>query len=180
MKAMIIAVLLAVACFGVLSAADWGGDITPPAFVSATAPSLTIDTALAAQTITLSVQMTDDLSGLDYLQIGFVNEFGYNEQRNCDTWVHEDGIIDAVIPCAVRFPRYTAEGRWLPIIIGARDKVGNSSALSPLNCEHYGPRGCERYVYNERATDAIRAMEIQIGTADPSVDPPLFMPLIVR
>jgi len=180
MKAIIIAALLTVACFGVLSAADWGGDITPPAFVSATAPSLSIDTALAAQTITLSVQMTDDLSGVDYFQIGFVNEFGYNQKRNCDTWIHSDGVIDMVAPCPVMFPRYSADGRWLPASIVAIDKVGNVRETYPVTCQSYTQGKCITWVYNDRATDAIRAMEIQIGTADPNVDPPLYMPFISR
>jgi hypothetical protein len=180
MKALIIATLLMLACFGVLSAADDGGDITPPVFISATAPDLIADTILAAQTITLSVHMTDDLSGLDYLQIVFVNELGYNDHRECNVWVDGDGMTDIAVKCPVTFPRYSAEGKWLPASIFTNDRVGNRRSVTFTQCLVYRDSECQRYAYNEYATDAIRAMEIQIGAVDPNVDPPIYMPFVAR
>lgn len=55
MKAAGLAVALLLLFFGSLSAADHGGDITPPVLVAASADRLQIDTSGAAQTITLAL-----------------------------------------------------------------------------------------------------------------------------
>ena len=90
MKALIIAILLTVSCFGIAAAVDLGGDITPPVFVEHDGSKPDNRYCVGCATITLSVQMTDDLSGVDYFQIGFINKFGYNQKRNCDTWIRNN------------------------------------------------------------------------------------------
>jgi hypothetical protein len=180
MKAAAVALLLTFVFFGVLSTADAGGDITPPVLVAAAADRYQIDTSNGAQTVTLTLHITDDLSGLNYVQISYVQHDGYNANRNCDTWIHSDQATDLTVPCSVTFPRFSAEGKWQVFGVYIVDQVGNDAEYRYSECTALSNGQCSGYEYTSEATDMIRSMVITIGTADPGVDPSLYLPLMAH
>jgi hypothetical protein len=181
MKAVTLAALLTILFFAGLSAANRGGDITPPVLVAAAADRNQIDTSNAPQTITFTLHITDDLAGVRSVHVGFRHELGYNESRECQHWPDQRSK-DAALPCAVMWPRYSAEGRWIVTWFAVTDSVGNSNAatMNVADCTIYDSGVCEHYEYNESATEVIRSMEIMIGPSVPGTDPPLYLPWLAR
>lgn len=155
-----------------------GGDITPPFFVGAAPELPQIDTSNSPQTVTFTVHLTDDLSGVDRLFLRWVHEKGYNTVRDCATYLDKDAQVDILAPCGVTFPRYSAEGAWLVEWILIHDRVGNQLSLttaSPIISDGK----MVGYEYSAAATAAIRAMEITIGDPVTSTDLPLYLPSIM-
>jgi hypothetical protein len=159
LKAFPLAVILSLIFFGALSAAGRTGDITPPVLASAAAPSLHIDTAAAPETITFTLHITDDLSGVQSVQVDFRHEHGYNATRLC--FVTVEPSVDAMIECPVQFPRYSAEGRWLVVWYGLTDAVGNQRGERTAECvgAWEGER-CTQYAYVQDVPEVVRRMEV--------------------
>ncbi len=176
MKAPLLAAALLLLFFGSLAAA---GDIAPPVLVDASADRLQIDTSAAPQTITLTLHITDDLAGVRWVQVGFRHEHGYNDSRECQRWldVYER---DAWLLCAVTWPQYSAEGRWMVTWLSMVDGVGNATDGNVARCLAYADGRCQQFVYGDDATAAVRALEVQIGAAQPGGVPPVFLPLLIR
>lgn len=176
--AILLAGVLTLAFFIGLSAEGRGGDITAPVLVEASASRREIDTSLAPQTVTFTLHITDDLSGIKSVQVELHHEYGYNASRTCQVGV-EPAKAQAILLCAVNFPRYSAEGRWMVIWLTLKDAVGNTNASNMVDCvESNGSGGCTQYEYNEHASAAVKAMEIRIGPIDTGQDPPLFLPWV--
>jgi hypothetical protein len=149
--------------------------------VAAAADRYQIDTSNAPQTVTFTLHITDDLSGVRAVQIGFTHELGYNESRDCQDWL-EVSERDATLQCAAVWPQYSAEGRWLVSWLWMRDVVGNNNngATNIVDCTIYDSGVCKRYEYNKHATEVIRSMEIMVGPSVPGTDPPLYLPWLAR
>lgn len=177
MKPILIAIALFLGLLSTLSAAaaGRGGDITPPVLVDAQLDRNQIDTMYSAQTVTLTLHVTDDLSGLRYAQIRYVQHFGYNASRSCDVWMYEEPSTDVTIPCGVSFPRYSAEGVWQVETIYMEDRVGNRIETRTSECQIWKDSQCLEYAYTQAATDLVRSMEITIGSEG---DPHVFLPTI--
>jgi hypothetical protein len=182
-RVLFLALVLVSLCSGRALAVESDGDITPPLLVSVMAPSWQIDTSQAAQTITLTLHITDDLSGFQIVQINYVHVDGYNATRVCFASTDLDISTDVTIECPVSFPRYSAEGRWLAEAVYLTDRVGNQSGRHALQCDgdvNPATGRCNHYQYNAQATDLIRSMEIQVGEAEPAENFPLYLPLVVQ
>lgn len=179
MKAPLLALFLALLFCGSLSAADHGGDITPPVLVAASADRLQIDTSTGPQTITFTLRITDDLAGVRGIYLEFRHEQGYNEGRSCQQW-REAFLQDATLQCAVTWPQYSAEGNWMVTWLSMSDGVGNATAGNIVDCERYEQDRCTQYFYNDQASDAIRSIEVQIGPFVPGEDPLLYLPMLIR
>lgn len=155
-----------------------GGDIMPPVLVDATADRVQIDTSQAAQTVTFTLYITDDLAGFSHAQMAFRHEHDYNTSRECQHST-TPAVRDATVTCAVTWPQYSAEGRWMVTWFVLTDGVGNADDGNVATCEQYIDGRCIQYVYNDKATPAIRAMEITIGDPLTTTDPPLYLPSIM-
>lgn len=179
MKAVLLAVLFLFLFFGSLSAIDLGGDITPPVLVDASANRLQIDTSNGPQTITFTLHITDDLAGVRSVQIGFRHQLGYNESRECQQWP-DPYNRDTTLLCAVEWPQYSAEGKWIVTWLSMSDDVGNWTDGNVADCVRFESNRCTQFAYNENATEAIRAIETLVVPAVPGEDPPLYLPLVIR
>lgn len=174
-----LASVLSVASWGVVSAgAPDGGDITPPVLVDASADRLVIDTSQAPQTVTFTLHITDDLSGVAGVHLELRHELGYNSAGMCQDWPRTPHR-DVQVQCVITWPQYSAEGRWLVSWFALTDQVGNYGDGNMVDCVASAASRCTQYEYNERATPVIRSMEIEITTGEPGADPPLWLPLIV-
>lgn len=170
---LFIPTLLAIFLAGAVAA---GGDITPPVLADASANSWQLDTSQESQTLTITLWLTDDLSGLSYAHLSYVHEYGYNTYRGCDVWEHRPETLSAALECGVDFPKYTAEGVWRVFTILLVDQVGNRVEMRTADCEAWVNGRCLHYAYTDQASPLIRAMEIQIGA--PEVDPPVYLPML--
>jgi hypothetical protein len=178
-KPVAIAAVLVLVFFSALSAADYGGDITPPVLVAAASSRSRIDTTWSAQTVTFTLRITDDLAGVKGAHVGLRHENGYNTSRECQNWP-EQANRDATLLCAVTWPQYSAEGTWLVTWMALTDGVDNGSNGNVADCVAFAAGRCSLYVYNSQASDVIRSMEIRIEPAATGDDPPLYLPLLVR
>lgn len=179
MKALLFAILLSMWFFGSLSAADLGGDITPPVLVAATADRYQIDTSQAAQTITFTLRITDDLAGVRSFYVEFRHEQGYNEGHGCQQWP-QTSRRDVTLQCAVTWPQYSAEGKWIVTWLAMSDNVGNTTDGNVVDCVRFEQNRCMQYVYNDQAGEVVRALEVQVMPSIPGEDPPLYMPWLSR
>lgn len=179
MKAAVVALVLSIVIFGVVAAADDGGDITPPMLVAAAADRYQIDTSKSPQTITFTLHITDDLAGVRSVHVGFRHELGYNESRECQQWPNPY-IRDITLRCAVEWPQYSAEGKWIVTWFSMSDGVGNWTDGNVANCTRNEQNRCTYYVYNDLATDVIRSMGVQITPLASGIDPPLYLPMVAR
>lgn len=179
MKAAAVALLLTIVFFGVLTTADAGGDITPPVLVAAAADRYQIDTSSSAQTITFTLHITDDLSGVKGVHVELSNEHGYNQARICQNWPTQLKR-DITLDCAIAWPQYSAEGRWLVTWLALTDGVDNRTNGNVAQCSAFANGSCTHWEYTDAATDIVRSMVITIGTSDPGVDPSLYLPLMAR
>ncbi len=175
MRALIVAVSALLAVLGTF-AAFGKGDITPPVFVGALPSHPHISTEGSATTITFSVHVTDDLTGATYVYLNWVNEHGYNTSRGCDWWGRDNPKTDAYVVCAVTFPRYSAEGRWMINYVTVEDAVGNRLEVRVSNSIYIDGK-IVGYVYSEDATAAMRALEIHIG-AEQDPLPAVYLPYL--
>lgn len=111
-------------------------DITPPRIVSASIEPSVINTSYASATLTLTVHMTDDLSGADYVVYVFrpTNPNVSGQQAIVSAYRREEyqqeeactGTPTNVV-CEMPFslPQYSAGGLWAPIEISTIDALGN-------------------------------------------------------
>ena len=178
LRSVLVAIVLLLGVWGAVAAGAPDGDITPPVLVGASADRLSIDTSETAQTITYSLHITDDLSGVVRVQVDLRHEQGYNDVRMC--FMSVDVSTDVFVAYPVVFPQYSAEGRWLVSAYYLTDGVGNVRGQQVVDCVGgWVDNRCVQYEYNELATPAIRSMEVWIGAANPDADPPLWLPLIM-
>jgi hypothetical protein len=166
MKAIAIALVLTFACFGTLLATESGGDITPPVLVGASVDRHQIDTTYASQTITFTLHITDDLSGVKGVHLGLRHIAGYNEGRECQNWPAEVKR-DVVLECAITWPQYSAEGLWMVTWFVSTDGVGNSNDGNMATCTDFDNGKCHHLEYTDAASPIVRSMEITIGPSAP-------------
>lgn len=119
-------------------------DVTAPVVTDLTFTPKVVDSALADQTITATARITDDLSGVEWVEVrltpdlaptGQLRNFLFNEQNRMT-----GDALDGVYQAAITLPRYSAGGRWSVQYVYAKDKIGNSgSAFPQAACGSYGP-----------------------------------------
>ncbi len=110
-------------------------DITAPVILSAAVEPAVINTSFGAVTLTLTVHLTDDLSGIDrgYYRFEPVNPLvngqlvdAYTDKSDAEcTGTLND--LTCVIPFTL--PRYSAGGEWVPTWIFTEDTIGNFREL---------------------------------------------------
>lgn len=96
----------------------------------------TIDTSSGPQTITVTVHVTDDLSGVEWVSIGFGKE-GTTQNIGIDivpggdrTELLEGNNRDGYYRKTMTLPQYSAYGTWEMTTVVLVDNVGNRSHLS--------------------------------------------------
>ncbi len=119
---------------GVPSIVSGQGDISPPAVVSISIEPSQFWTGLDPQTVTVTVNLKDDLSGIDYIGMRFTPEIGTTQF--VDAMFGAGNLvsgtpIDGVWQDEIVLPRYAAEGWWSVNWIYGADAVGNRISLTP-------------------------------------------------
>ncbi|MBE3123502.1 MAG: PKD domain-containing protein, partial [Planctomycetes bacterium] len=122
------AVLLLTLVSGV-AAAQGQGDVTPPVLVDFFFTPTSIDVSADAAEVTVTVRMTDELSGVQY---GWATFYSATWQR-VDAYFPASTRIwgddhDGVYQSAMTVPRYSEGGTWRLSGVGMYDRVGNTAS----------------------------------------------------
>ena len=107
-------------------------DITAPNLTQFGFAPATIDTSTASQSVTLTLRITDDLSGFEFGNFLFlspsgqqVNSGGYNNPHRIS-----GDAFDGVYEVTTTFPQFSEVGTWHVIQVFLRDAVGNTAVLN--------------------------------------------------
>jgi hypothetical protein len=125
------------------------GDITPPVVHHKTIYPLQVDTSAGEQTITVTVYVTDDLSGIEYVQVLFqpiaesTQYLAMNTAGNPSDGDPNSDVLDLV----GRLPQYSIQGVWRLELISAKDAAGNIIYID-LYDENW-PAGDNRFINGE-------------------------------
>jgi hypothetical protein len=107
-----------------------GIDITPPQIFAITVVPEQIDTTASKQLITITLHITDDLSGLLAAKLHFAPTFGGTQYL--DFAVDSSAIIsgdgrNGIYQTSAFLPKYSAHGRWYLSNVYMSDNANNSS-----------------------------------------------------
>lgn len=125
--ALLVAVLLALGSQATLAQED----LTPPVLLDVQFDPQTIDTSRGPATITVTVHVTDDLSGMRHVALFFAKpgttQRAQVEFRPDEGWseIVKGDILDGHHRATMTIPRYAAYGEWLLTEVGVEDWVGN-------------------------------------------------------
>lgn len=110
-------------------------DITAPVIVSVAVEPTVINTSSGAATLTMTVHVTDDLSGVERGYYRFEPANPLVSGQLVDVYTDKSGTECTGTPnnltCVIPFtlPQYSAGGEWVPTWIFTRDAIGNSRSL---------------------------------------------------
>lgn len=105
-------------------------DITPPMLLDVRFDPVQIDTSKGPATITVTVHVTDDLSGVDEVEL-FFRKSGTTQTAEVRLrhiiWDGQpnDPLLDGTLTSKMRLPQYAAFGEWEMFNVILEDKVGN-------------------------------------------------------
>ncbi|MCC6457289.1 MAG: hypothetical protein IT328_20210 [Caldilineaceae bacterium] len=105
-----------------------GVDIEPPHILTLSIAPKSVNTTASSQVLTVTVQITDDLSGLAHAVLRFVPAAGGTQFLNfiLDTGSpHSGDKRNGVYEGVATLPKYAAHGRWQLDAIYAVDQAGN-------------------------------------------------------
>lgn len=106
-------------------------DLTPPALLDVQFEPALIDTSKGPATITVTVHVTDDLSGMRHAALFFerpgTTQRAQVEFRPDEGWseIVAGDLLDGYHRAAMTIPRYSAYGEWILASVGLEDWVGN-------------------------------------------------------
>lgn len=107
-------------------------DTTAPALTEFDFNPKTIDVGAGPQTVTITLRITDDLSGFDFGNFLFISPSGqqvlsggYNASSRI-----AGNSLDGVYQSSAVIPQFSEAGSWRVIQVFLRDQVGNSAVLS--------------------------------------------------
>ena len=101
-----------------------GFDENAPYIVSADLEKTSVDSSVAAQTVVVTLHVTDELMGLEYVGCSVIFE-GARSFTGYDRGVRISGdAIDGVYTCKVTLPYGASTGRW-GVNFDTRDRAGN-------------------------------------------------------
>jgi hypothetical protein len=110
-------------------------DSTPPTLTALSLSPATLDTTSANATVTVSYSATDDLSGIQRIEVDFTSPSG--SQVRLQTCVPNGSPLSVSSTCPVTFQAFGEVGAWTAEVI-LWDVVGNHRSLSPTDLQLLG------------------------------------------
>ena len=119
-----------------LAAAGFPTQLTVVSITDTTAPNLTalsfapttIDTTSSPATVSLNLTATDDISGLDTYQFGFIGPSHTHSVGGSGTFA---GELAASRSATATFPQFSEIGVWTLEFVFLVDRVGNARSIGP-------------------------------------------------
>jgi hypothetical protein len=100
-------------------------DTAPPQLVNFTFSPTSIDVSAAPQTVTATVQVTDDLSGVSFFQATFQSPTSQQSQFSTSSRIAGDPL-NGTFQGTLSFPRFSQNGTWTLTTLRLQDQAGNS------------------------------------------------------
>lgn len=145
------AVLVAVLCSLFFGASVYAQqDITPPSLLDVRFEPETIDTSKGPATITVTVHVTDDLSGVDRVTLFFrkpdTTQSAQVSFRHI-VWGDEpkEPLLEGRLSATMKLPQYSAYGEWEMYSVTLVDNVGNRIDLSRPSDPDEAARGTDQW-----------------------------------
>ena len=117
------------------------GDTEPPNIVDMDFDPKSIDTSASNQDIIFTTHLTDDLSGIYYMQTWFLSPSG-EQSAGFNFWSASDLVsgnkLDGVYVSKVRLPQYSEKGIWKLNHVHVGDEVHNIRWLSQSEIAELG------------------------------------------
>lgn len=105
-------------------------DVTPPALVSLSIAPSTVDVTAGPATVTLTLHITDNLSGFDGGAVLFISPSGQQVASGGIAPPPISGSAnDGIYQIVVTISRFVESGTWTLAFVDLRDKVGNRSLI---------------------------------------------------
>ncbi len=123
-----------------LSSLSSSGDIEPPQLIEFDFTPKTIDTSYAPQTVTFTLRITDNSSGLVYAFWYLYSPSGQQiRYGGADQWNRISGdALDGVYQETVEFPQYSEEGTWYVGYMWMGDGADNSGDFNEQDLINLG------------------------------------------
>ena len=108
-------------------------DLEPPTLAALTISPEYVNTSVGDQAITVTVRVTDNLSGVDGMSIYFSPRFGPSTQRRAvhfsPSHLMTGTVTDGIHQNSFTLPQYSYEGEWIVDIVVINDRVSNTCQL---------------------------------------------------
>ena len=100
-------------------------DLLPPNLVGLRFAPATVDVSAQDQTITFTAQVTDDLSGIAWVQISFASPSGQYSAKATSSQPFSGDALSGTLQSTVFLPQYAEAGEWPVSHFSASDLAGN-------------------------------------------------------
>ncbi len=105
-------------------------DVTPPSLIEFDFNPKAIDVTVRAQNVTATLQVTDDLSGVNYMYVYFQSPSGQYQDQYLSSFDRIAGTqFDGAYQADVEIPQFSEAGTWQAYVY-VYDAVGNYSYIS--------------------------------------------------
>jgi hypothetical protein len=101
-------------------------DTQAPVIVALSVEPEVIDTSEAGRIITVTMLVTDDLSGVNFAKVSFYPDNSEYQFISVSAYFTQ-ALTSELISIPVAVPRYAATGRWKASYIATQDEAGNFS-----------------------------------------------------
>jgi hypothetical protein len=107
-------------------------DVTPPTLVNLSFSPAAIDTRYADQNVTITADITDDLSGFSYSYVYFRSPSGNQTQYGYMYYwnIVSGNVLNGKFRGTITFPKNSEAGTWTIYNVNLRDQAGNTAQLT--------------------------------------------------
>jgi hypothetical protein len=110
-------------------------DVTPPKLTAFGFLPTTINTATGPQSVMVNFSVTDDISGVRYVQVEFVSPSGSQVQATGNLSFSSTSVTSSA---NVAFPQFSETGTWKADLVYLQDVVGNTRILRTADLAQMG------------------------------------------
>ncbi len=107
------------------------GDVTPPTLRALSFSATTISTSTAAASVTVGFTVTDDISGVASISVGFMSPSGQQQVFATPDATWPKGALNVTTSGVATFPKNSETGTWTVWHVALYDVVGNSAYMVP-------------------------------------------------
>jgi len=100
-------------------------DTQPPVLTSFTFSPTSVDTTTTSATVTMTAQVTDNLSGVAAVDADFISPSG-GEAASCGMSLISGTNLNGTYQCTVGIPAYSEAGTWTVFYVYVADNVNNN------------------------------------------------------
>src|SRR5260370_7688366 len=99
-------------------------DTQPPVLTSFTFSPMAVNTTTSSASVTVTAQVTDNLSGIEEVDTEFLSPLGDQYQR-CGMSLSSGTNLNGTYQCTITIPAYSEAGTWSVDSVYVQDNVGN-------------------------------------------------------